>query len=308
VIPVQFEEAEDFSEGVAAVKVNGKWGYSDKSGKMVIAPTFETASTFSEGLARVEIATAWGYINNRGKFVVRPQFTLAYDFSEGLAPVLVCRGWSAEGAASVSQSEGCAWGFINKECELVIQAKFRQARPFSEGLAAVWDGRNWGFIDKAGNVVIPLQFDCNEIGRFRKGLALVRAAGGVDAAVILHEGRILASSGYIDRSGKWVIRSRLHYWFEDDFSDGLVRVATSPKKTKNCGYEWRYGFFDWSRKLSVRPRFDYAGSFCEGLAAARVDQRCGYIDKRGRFVINLKFAWCGDFSEGFAPVRVVTTK
>jgi hypothetical protein len=208
----------------------------------------------------------------------------------------------------VSESEGCGWGYINNETQFVIQPKFRDARPFSEGLAAVWDGRNWGYIDKDGNAVIPLQFHCHEIGPFREGLALVDGVGGIDAAIILREGRIFVSIGYIDRSGKWVIRSRLHYWFSDDFSEGLVPVATSPKKSSKYGHTWRYGYFDLSGKLSVKPQFDEAGSFSEGLAPARIGPSCGYIDKTGKFVINLQFAGCGGFSEGLSPVGVVTTK
>jgi hypothetical protein len=35
-----------FSEGLAAVKVNGKWGIIDKKGKMVIPPQFIDAYWF----------------------------------------------------------------------------------------------------------------------------------------------------------------------------------------------------------------------------------------------------------------------
>ena len=35
-IQPQFDEATDFSEGLAAVKIGGKWGFVDKSGKFVI--------------------------------------------------------------------------------------------------------------------------------------------------------------------------------------------------------------------------------------------------------------------------------
>ena len=50
-ISPQFEEAEDFSEGLASVKVggeDGKWGFIDKTGKMVINPQFDEVRYFSE--------------------------------------------------------------------------------------------------------------------------------------------------------------------------------------------------------------------------------------------------------------------
>jgi hypothetical protein len=53
----------------------GKWGYIDTSGKMVIEPQFKDALFFSGGLANVspptdeEIRGIWGYIDKSGKFV-----------------------------------------------------------------------------------------------------------------------------------------------------------------------------------------------------------------------------------------------
>ncbi|WP_093795394.1 WG repeat-containing protein [Sporomusa acidovorans] len=33
VIPAQFGDEDDFSEGLTAVMINGKWGFIDKTGK-----------------------------------------------------------------------------------------------------------------------------------------------------------------------------------------------------------------------------------------------------------------------------------
>ena len=41
VIPAQYEDAQDFSEGLAAVEIDGLYGFIDVSGEMVIAPQFE---------------------------------------------------------------------------------------------------------------------------------------------------------------------------------------------------------------------------------------------------------------------------
>ena len=71
-IPLQFEFAKDFSEGVAAVKVGGKFGYNDKAGKIVINPQFDDAGEFSGGLAWVLVAGKQGYIDKDGKYVWNP--------------------------------------------------------------------------------------------------------------------------------------------------------------------------------------------------------------------------------------------
>src|SRR5882724_3631450 len=44
---------------------DGKAGYIDKTGKLVIQPQYEgsSASSFSEGLAAVEVGDKWGFID-----------------------------------------------------------------------------------------------------------------------------------------------------------------------------------------------------------------------------------------------------
>ena len=78
VINPQFDEAEDFSEGLARVVI-GDWrksptkhGYINKSGKHVINLKFDGAENFSEGLARVQIGDKWGYIDKSGKYIWKP--------------------------------------------------------------------------------------------------------------------------------------------------------------------------------------------------------------------------------------------
>ncbi|MEH1777977.1 MAG: WG repeat-containing protein [Nostoc sp.] len=78
VVSPQYKNAFHFSEGLAAIKVGGKWGYIDKEGKIVINPQFDDASRkFSEGLIAVELEKKWGYIDKAGKIVINPQFDYA---------------------------------------------------------------------------------------------------------------------------------------------------------------------------------------------------------------------------------------
>ena len=52
VINPQFDEVSHFSEGVAAVRIgdeeSGKWGFIDKTGKMVMKPQFDEAECFKK--------------------------------------------------------------------------------------------------------------------------------------------------------------------------------------------------------------------------------------------------------------------
>lgn len=78
-----------FSEGLAAVRVNGEDGYIDKTGKFLFKAYGEN---FSEGLAKVSTGSNWGYMDKTGKIVIQPQFSFAIEFFEGVAHVWIGEG------------------------------------------------------------------------------------------------------------------------------------------------------------------------------------------------------------------------
>ena len=67
VIKPQFDDAKEFTEGLAAVKLDKKWGYIDRTGRYVIKPRFDYACSFAEGLAAVKLDKKWGYIDRTGR-------------------------------------------------------------------------------------------------------------------------------------------------------------------------------------------------------------------------------------------------
>jgi len=58
------------------VSFDGKWGYIDKLGTVMIKPQFSSVRTFSEGLAAVRIGDYFsgkdGYIDKQGMVVIEP--------------------------------------------------------------------------------------------------------------------------------------------------------------------------------------------------------------------------------------------
>lgn len=79
-----------FSEGLAKVQKTNKWGFIDKTGNFVVQPTFEDALNFSEGLAAVQQGKEgkWGFIDKTGKVVIACDFEKVGYFSNGIAQVM----------------------------------------------------------------------------------------------------------------------------------------------------------------------------------------------------------------------------
>lgn len=69
-IPFIYDEAHDFKDGLAAVKVDSLWGFIDYTGMMVIKPVYDKVLDFSESRAIAQINNRWMVIDKKGNVVV----------------------------------------------------------------------------------------------------------------------------------------------------------------------------------------------------------------------------------------------
>jgi WG containing repeat len=89
IIPAVYDFVIPISDGLFNVKEGEHTAYFNKEGNVVLPfeNRYETYGNFSEGLARVMINEKWGFINKIGEEIIRPQFHYADDFSDGRAIV-----------------------------------------------------------------------------------------------------------------------------------------------------------------------------------------------------------------------------
>lgn len=282
-----------FSDGLGKVSVNGKVGFINAKGQLVIPAKLRDAGAFSEGLAPFETSNdKWGYIDKSGRIAIPAKFDWAIGFREGLALVQL----------------GDLWGYIDRNGKYVVQPKFEEAESFSEGFAAIgyydkdleWmaayprKGR-WvrRFIKKTGEWAFKGTFDIIDRG-FDGGMAIVSRSLGYSEK---YQGMI--SESYImDTTGRelWKLDSSSVHWFSDD-----AIVVEVERKAK--GYDSLYNFKDRNGKLLCDKSFENPGDFSEGLAPVRIDNKYGFINKQCNFIIEPKFSSASGFSEGLAAVE-----
>jgi hypothetical protein len=270
-----------------------KWGFIDKTGKLVIPYQFDDVETdnyggfedpnwsyflpkpfrnFSEGLCAVRIGDKWGYIDKTGAVVITPQFDSAGIFSEGLACV----------------RKGRKVGYIDKTGKLAIPMKFDwfagvevkdppipdldfakssiQVFQFSEGLASARSGNYGGYIDKSGKFVIPPIWE--RCSPFTDGKAIV--CKGIRLSVIDKSGKATELPPQTCRGG----------------DDVYIQIIGLPPQHK-------FAYVDQAGKKVIPQEFTDAHEFSEGLAAvapkavndSNQNRGWGYIDRSGKFVI-----------------------
>ena len=299
VIEPQFDEAADYSEGLARVKVGVFYGFIDYSGKFVIEPQFTWVKSFSEGLAAEHSGEKWGFIDKTGKLVIPRLFEEVKDFSDGLAPVEV---YSKEGLVHPQSGSkfGSLWGYIDKVGNIAIQPQFIQAFPFKNGVARFWrgpfaSGDGYGIIDKSGKQIIEPIYDNIETD-FNEGLAPFR---------------IGSKWGFINEKGEIVVEAKFDS--ARKFSEGLGKVAL---RNKNNILEW--GFINRNGEIVVQPQFFDVCDFSESLACVTTFETVknleienylkGYIDKSGKFIVKGDYEHLGNFKNGIAKVSIRSRK
>ena len=171
----QAVDAWDLKSGYFAVQKNGKVGYMNTQGKLVIPTIYDDLQdpddkydeTWANSVVSNRIVVAkngkYGVIDTNNKTIVpfNNKYEYIDSFSEGMAAV---------------QSKAGKWGFINLDGKEVIAPQFDGLDGslggyygFNEGLVGVYNGKKWGFITKTGKVAVPFIYD--EIRPFSEGLA-----------------------------------------------------------------------------------------------------------------------------------------
>ena len=272
-------------ETLLPVQQNGKWGYINRAGEVVIKPRFDSADAFADGLALVryaprkkplkpgqktpELVEGMGFIDQTGKVVIEldnPLHLNGESFREGLVQY-----WTFE------PGKGTLHGYLDTTGKVQIQARFTTAYSFVDGLAAVCIDIKCGFIDKAGEFVIEPKYRVTQ--PFSEGLALA----GFEYNVI----------GFVNKSGEMVIEPQFGNFVGTRFHEGLSVVSY---------LHGRFGYINTEGGIAIPMQFEMAQPFSDGLAVVSVDSKWGYIDKAGKFVIKPQFRSAGPFSEGLAAV------
>jgi hypothetical protein len=299
---------------------------------VVLLPTIgsvqNTHPTLPEPLVVVQNGK-YGYIEHDGTVLVQPQFFWASDFENGFGRIYVCGRvvsidvsgkllppQTAQGKNELRPKRvGRKFGFVDASGRLTVDASFDDVLPFSDGMAAVRIRDKWGFIDTTGRTVIPPTFEAAFY--FREGVAT--ATKDDDTVLIDKSGKVLARGfeqlhgviaqglvpvsrndkyGYLDLHG--AIAIPLMYDDVDAFSQGLASVKKGTK----------WGYIDKNGVTAIPFAFDSAGVFGSGLAPVRMGDQSGFIDMSGNFVFRLAFQYAPGFwsLEGDTDVSRFWTK
>ncbi len=245
-IPLQFDSAAPFSDGRAAVIVNGKTGLINTEGEYALKPTLTTGiRPMYEGRAAIGEFGSMGFVNRDGQLVIPRKFASVSEFNEGHAAAATMK--------AESKPPSTAWGLIDRDGEWVIQPHYQQLGKPAAGLIPAKQDGKMGYIDKTGATKIAFKYVLTN--SFSNGRGLVVT--------------IDQKANYVKQDGEELLKTMVE--MGHDFSEGMASVQKDAK----------WGFIDRSGSLVIDYQFDSAGPFVGGLAPVTAGDFSGYIKKDG---------------------------
>lgn len=274
ILQYEYEEFEpfynDYFYGPAfRIKNNGKYGYIDAYGDVVIPFVYDYISDFEMGFEVI--------VGLNGKYGV-------YEVDEGeiISPIYATPESAWDAFSHIDNPEDCEYN-INGDYRVydittggyvwippIYEFKFRHSCTHGyfdyDGILAVCVNNKYGIINKQLEEVVPIRYD--SIGYFCDGVAVVR----------IHN-----RTGYINKKGKMRVKDGdqeawipTKYEWGDDYHEGLAAVLLN--------YKW--GFINRDGKEVIPLIYDevLAPGFCNGTATVMLNGEWVKIDTKGEII------------------------
>ncbi len=270
----------------------------------LLAASFQ--SNAQDLLAQAKSGDNWGYINTKGEFVIDAQYKNCHAFSEGFAPIYDKKaktfyfikpdgskldteidkfklknifGFGTKGFEDglVPVQVGKQWGYLNTSGKLLVPAKFDKAQEFNSGFGVTESSNRFYIISKDGSEKQVDISGLEDVKRFSEGLAPYRVNG---------------QWGFINTEGAVVIEAQ--YKGIGYLSEGLAWVKNEAGQV---------GFIDSKGNVKIDLQFQAAKEFSEGLARVKKNDAWLFVDLSGKEITSVGADTYGNFSNGLAYAK-----
>lgn len=333
---------------------NNKVGYIDSFGKIVIRPVFANAFDFSEGLAAARVDGQFGFINSDGNFVIPAKYDFCESFRNGFAivykngnPLLINKKGEEGIENKYSKIMHCGKetfyvitehrnvGVVKYDGTVIADTLFSMISEFTNGYAVVErkekknSERVCGVIDSNGNFIVKYNTYIN-IETFYNGYYKAQKTLNRNVENPIHLVYIMDEKGNVlfekEEGEKFILYGKPncgiitaliekpnyvqsendHYSSEHNYyacldmkGDYVINDTNHKKITDfSCNRAFvrdtsdGYRLIDKKGNYIATTRYQYVDEdqlFISGYAIVRMDYKWGIIDTNGSFVTIPKF-------------------
>lgn len=336
VLQFKYDEATEFKDGKAVVKIKEKYYLIDKMGKNLTKEGYDGGiGESSEGLRGVYKNKKGGYINNKGEVIIPLKYDEIEDFRYGIAVVTLNNkdalidktgkekmGFIYDEIVFYRENQNIKSelflviknkkvGYINEKGETVIEPKYDDGSPFYKDKAIV----------KKGNKNILIESNGKEIGEIKSKYGYHLILNNKYILIFNLKNKLIYKHGLMDLDGNMVLPPKYYEIeeFNNDYSvvrdnykfgvidkTGKEKIPLKYAYLENCGEEGfifaekdrktgdgKYGMFDKNLKILISAKYVYVSGFNEGYSVF-VDKHnggnVGFVDKTGKeFIVGKEY-------------------
>lgn len=307
----EYEEVCNYktANGLIKVKKDGKYGFIDENGNIIINCEYENlADYFLEDMIVAKKDGKCGCIDKNGNIVINFEYDRIGNFSEGV----------------VSAKKGNKIGFLDKEGNIIIDFKyeyiydeesnkddfefFTDMPEFKEDVVAVFKDEQGFFIDKSGNKAIDFEteFNITHLNRaFNNGILVGQKNGKTGVFdktgkivvdfiyddiqnyedIELLPAKLNGKNGCIDKKGNTIINFEFDLPVDFDYNyDGIIDEYAIVQKNN------KYGCIDKKGNILVQFKYDYLMKTANNnLLLARKNDKLGIINTSGEIIVAFEY-------------------
>lgn len=256
-IEPKFEQADSLSDDLARVKLDGKFGFIDRTGHFAIEPVFHKAWRFEPGgRTSAERDGVFGVIDKTGLWIFQTnyqQINLAVVYGKGLSVETVF-GWQFK--------QNDRWGLLDRDGRVVLDADFDQSiQRCADGRLVAYKDEEWLYFKENGSPLQPPD------GR------LIDASCGSVPPFVLKTGN---KFGLLDAGFNPLTPVQF---------DAVTSVRPGVKNAKIDG---KWGRIGLDGRWLLEPKFDYLSNG-DDIFVASLDGKRGFMRSDGSWLIEPKF-------------------
>lgn len=238
---------------------DGKFGYVNQQGMVVLAPAYERADVFVGGVGVVNQNDKYGVIDQKGNWIVKP----AYDDI-----------WVNDRDSVLTVRKGNAYGFLRLNGQVITPVKYYSV-----------DGYSWG-------VARVFQFTSHPQAVNKKGKELIPAThyfeGGPMRGFMKVIDRKTEKAGIIDSTGNFFLpciydEISLESAETGKFIVTKITPGDAGTQIKN------FGVVGGAGKEIIPLRFRQIRYLGDGLFAVKVESKWGVINDKGDVLLDDKY-------------------
>lgn len=150
ILPFEYERIGSYSEKLAVISKNGKYGYVNTKGVIVI----ETKFDFTDQVI------VWGEMKNgKAKFYKDSKYGIIDSLGNEVFPAIFQDVGEFKNEEWVAVKKRGKWGYSNKNLRLMVPYKYDFALSFSDGYGIVKNEEGFNFIDEKEEMYFEHNFE-----------------------------------------------------------------------------------------------------------------------------------------------------